>query len=159
MSRLKIVGAGMRLETGCRTGGEDEDMAREGDEEEEEPDRTEGEGAPLEGCAAWLVRRLKLGGCSSTSLALDEEPVRGAAGTGVGEVRLLEGCSPCPKEPSDSLSINASPREPVRPDPERPKDGVVSAKYGRADAAPREELGRVEDSGAPCGANSSIKSL
>ena len=91
MSRLKTVGAGMRLEAGCRAEGEDKDVAREGDEEEEEPDRTEGEGAPLEGCAAWLVRRLKfdgasllarrlkLDGCSTASLALDEEPVRGAA--------------------------------------------------------------------------------
>ena len=94
----------MRLETGCRTGGEDEDTAREGDEEEEEPDRTEGEGAPLEGCAAWLVRRLKLGGCSTASLALDEGPGRGAAGTGVEEARLLEGCSPWSEEAPNSLS-------------------------------------------------------
>ena len=85
--------------------------------------------------------------------------MRGADWAGVREVRLLEGCSPCPKEPSDSLSINASSREPVRPDPEQPKDGVVSAKDGKADAAPREDLESVKDSGAPCGANSSIEAL
>ena len=61
----------MRLEAGCRTDGEDKDEAREGDEEEEEPDRTEGEGAPLEGCAACLVRRLKLDGASWLAMRLE----------------------------------------------------------------------------------------